>query len=85
MLTSDLLLTRSRGPYIEPRYIDVEEQQYIDLAEALIAIYTEHQGFTRNELQRALELHEGYRTDYRIQRGLSKLLYDDHCEFHITS
>ena len=35
MLTSDLLLTRSRGPYIEPRYIDAADQKFIDLAQAL--------------------------------------------------
>ena len=52
MLTSDLLLTRSRGPYIEPRYVDVEDPALIDLAQALIDIHAEHQGKTRRELQR---------------------------------
>ena len=37
MLTSDLLLTRSRGPYIEPRYVDAAAQQFI-------ALYAEHAG-----------------------------------------
>ena len=36
MLTSDLLLTRSRGPYIEPRYVDATDDQYLDLTQALI-------------------------------------------------
>ena len=85
MLTSDLLLTRSRGPYIEPLYIDAEEQKFIDLAQSLIDIYRQHEGKPRSQLQRALDLNEGDRTDYRIQRGLAKLLYDDCCEFHIDS
>ena len=85
MLTSDLLLTRSRGPYIEPRYVAVEDPALIDLAQALIDIHAEHQGKTRRELQRALDLLAGDRTDYRIQRGLAKLLGDHYCEFHIDS
>ncbi len=85
MLTSDLLLTRSRGPYIEPRYVDAADQQCIDLAQSLIDLYAEHAGKPCGELQKALDIHEGDRTDYRIQRGLNKLLYDDYCEFHINS
>ena len=85
MLTSDLLLTRSRGPYIEPRYVAVEDPALIDLAQALIDIHAEHQGKTRRELQRALDLLAGDRTDYRIQRGLAKLLCDHYCEFQVAS
>ena len=85
MLTSDLLLTRSRGPYIEPRYVAVEDPAFIDLAQALIEIHVEHQGKTRRELQHALHLLAGDRTDYRIQRGLAKLLCDHYCEFHVAS
>ena len=85
MLTSDLLLTRSRGPYIEPRYVAIEDPALIDLAQALIDTHAEHQGKTRRELQRALDLLAGDRTDYRIQRGLAKLLGDHYCEFHIDS
>lgn len=85
MLTSDLLLTRSRGPYIEPRYVAVEDPAFIDLAQALIEVHVEHQGKTRRELQQALDLLAGDRTDYRIQRGLAKLLCDHYCEFHVAS
>lgn len=85
MLTSDLLLTRSRGPYIEPRYVHVEDPALIDLAQALIEIHVEHQGKTRRELQQALDLLAGDRTDYRIQRGLAKLLCDHYCEFQVAS
>lgn len=85
MLTSDLLLTRSRGPYIQPRYIDVTDPKYIDLAQTLIRIFSDHEGQTRKALKDALDRYAGDRTDYRIQRGLAKLLFDDHCEFRIVS
>ncbi len=52
MLTSDLLLTRSSGPYIEPRYVDAADQQFIDLAQSLIDLYAEHPGKPRSELQK---------------------------------
>ena len=85
MLTTDLLLTRSKGPYIEPRYIDVASPKYQQLAQDLIDIFARHQGRTRKALKAALDQYAGDRTDYRIQRGLAKLLFDDRCEFHITS
>ncbi len=81
MLTSDLLLTRSEGPYIFPRYIKVDAPRYIRLAEDLINIFVQHQGKTRRELTAALDRYAEDSTDYRIQRGLAKLLADDRCEF----
>jgi predicted nuclease of restriction endonuclease-like RecB superfamily len=51
------------------------------MTEELIEIYTEHQGKTRRELTDALNRYAEDSTDYRIQRGLAKLLSDDRCEF----
>ena len=81
MLTSDLLQTRNHGPYIYPRYIKTEAPRAQALAEQLIAIFGEHQGKTRRELSDALNQYAQDSTDYRIQRGLAKLLRDDRCEF----
>lgn len=81
MLTSDLLQTRSEGPYLYPRYIKVDAARFITMAEQLTAIYADHQGKTRRELNDALERYAEDSTDYRIQRGLAKLLSDDRCEF----
>ncbi len=81
MLTSDLLQTRSQGPYIYPRYIKTEAPRFRTLAEQLIAIFHDHQGKTRRELTDALNQYAQDSTDYRIQRGLAKLLRDDRCEF----
>lgn len=85
MLTSDLLLTRSRGPYIAPRYIDVDSPRYLALVEDLIGIFDGHRGKTRGELLAALDEYASDTTDYRIQRGLAKLLMDDRCEFELVS
>ena len=81
MLTSDLLQTRNQGPYIYPRYIKTEAPRFRALAEQLIAIFGDHQGKTRRELSDALNQYAQDSTDYRIQRGLAKLLRDDRCEF----
>lgn len=81
MLTSDLLQTRNHGPYIYPRYIKTEVPRFRGLAEQLIAIFGDHQGKTRRELSDALNQYAQDSTDYRIQRGLAKLLRDDRCEF----
>lgn len=81
MLTSDLLLTRNEGPYLYPRYIDIETPRFVRMAEELIEIFVEHEGKTRRELTDALNRYAEDSTDYRIQRGLAKLLSDDRCEF----
>lgn len=81
MLTADLLLTRSEGPYLYPRYIKVDAPRFVRMAEELIAIYASSQGKTRRELNDELNRYAEDSTDYRIQRGLAKLLSDDCCEF----
>lgn len=85
MLTSDLLLVRRRGPYIEPRYVDATAPGIIALAQEMIAIFADHQGKSRGELHGALDMRAAESTDYRIQRGLAKLLEDNRCEFRIDS
>jgi hypothetical protein len=85
MLTSDLLLVRRRGPYLKPRYVDTTAPNIITLAEELIWIFEDHQGKSRGELRTALDSRAAESTDYRVQRGLCKLLEGDRCEFRIDS
>jgi len=85
MLTSDLLLARMRGPYIEPRYVDATADRMVDLAQDIIGIFEAHRGKTRGDLYAALDARAGEATDYRVQRGLAKLIEDDRCEFRIAS
>jgi predicted nuclease of restriction endonuclease-like RecB superfamily len=76
MLTADLALSWQRGAHIKPRYIDAEDADWLDAASALIELFREHQGCTRAELEAALEEYVGAGTDYKILRGLIKLLLD---------
>lgn len=84
MLTSDLALSWQRGNKIAPRYIDAANANHLRTAEDLIFIFSQHQDKSRAELERALDKYVGVGTDYRILRGLIKLL-DDRCEFETVS
>jgi predicted nuclease of restriction endonuclease-like RecB superfamily len=76
MLTADLALSWQRGEQIKPRYINTEDADWLDAAAALIELFREHHGCTRAELEAALEEYVGTGTDYKILRGLIKLLLD---------
>ncbi|HYG12238.1 MAG TPA: DUF790 family protein [Pyrinomonadaceae bacterium] len=76
MLTSDLALSWQRGNQIRPRYIETEDEGWLAAASALIELFREHHGCTRAELDGALEDYVGTGTDYKILRGLIKLLLD---------
>jgi uncharacterized protein len=83
MLTADLIRTWKKGPYTGPKYINADDEVYLALAQKLIALFVEHKGFTRGELQEALKNHLADSPDYLIHRGLSKLLLD-RAEFTIA-
>jgi predicted nuclease of restriction endonuclease-like RecB superfamily len=76
MLTADLALSWQRGAQIKPRYINAEDEGWLEAATTLIELFREHQGCTRAELEAALEEYVGAGTDYKILRGLIKLLLD---------
>src|SRR5205085_6722528 len=84
MLTTDLAMNRVRAGRIEPRTINPADKNYLEMASDLIAIFAEHAGERRAELDRELDEYVGNDTDYRILRGLIKLLVDE-CEFETAS
>lgn len=84
MLTSDLALSWRRGDKINPRYIKTDDANYLQDAEGLIAIFNENEGRTRAELNAELNEYVGFGTNYKIMRGLIKLL-TDRCEFETKS
>ncbi|HKS30735.1 MAG TPA: DUF790 family protein [Pyrinomonadaceae bacterium] len=84
MLTADLAQSWQRGGRCGPRYIDRRDEDYLRDADALIRIFSEHEGRPRRELAHALEEYVGTGTDYKILRGLIKLLMD-RCEFETHS
>src|SRR4030042_2334169 len=83
MLTADLIRIWKRGPYIGPKCIKTNDDTYLTLAQHLLDLFVKHKGFTRGELQQALQNHLADSPDYLIHRGLSKLLMD-RAEFTIS-
>ncbi|HKY04421.1 MAG TPA: DUF790 family protein [Blastocatellia bacterium] len=84
MLTADLALNRVRGDRVEPRYIDPANSAYLKVSGDLIKIVSEHRGRKRAELDRALGEFVGAGTNYKVMRGLIKLLTDE-CRFETAS
>src|SRR5947209_5708617 len=84
MLTADLALSWQRGEQIKPRYVDADDGEYLRAAEDLIALFAEHEGRRRAALGESLQDYVGTGTDYKILRGLIKLL-TDRCEFETSA
>jgi len=83
MLTADLAMSWQRGQRTGPRYIDAEDPGYLQVAEDLSRLVREHEGRRRAELEHALAEYVGVGTDYKILRGLIKLLLD-RCMFEVS-
>jgi predicted nuclease of restriction endonuclease-like RecB superfamily len=84
MLTSDLAVSFRRGDKIFPFLIDTGNAGYLRDAADLIEIFEAFAGETRGALERELEEFIGTGTDYKIMRGLIKLL-NDRCEFETSA
>jgi len=84
MLTSELIRSHCRGTEIYPSYIKLNEK-YLEIAKELIDIYNRFQGNRRGELEETIKNYIGAGTDYKIKRGLSRLLETERSEFNITS
>ncbi len=76
MLTSDLAINFKRGGKIYPRLIPTDDKSYLEDAANLIEIFDSSQNQARHALEHELEEYVGTGTDYRILRGLIKLLGD---------
>jgi uncharacterized protein len=84
MLTADLAQSWQRGDRIGPRLIDTNDQDYLSDAATLIRLFQSFDARTRAELDEALAEYVGVSTDYRVQRGLIKLLMD-RCTFETVA
>jgi hypothetical protein len=80
MLTADLAMSYRRGNRITPRYLQSDDPRHLQTAADLALIVEQHRGRRRVELERALDEYIGVGTDYKVLRGLIKLL-TDRCEF----
>ena len=84
MLTGDLVRYHVVDDEVQPRYIlRRRAEKYLDVCSQLIYIFKKHKGKTRGDLITALEEFEGKRTDFKILRGLAKLL-EEKAEFSPT-
>lgn len=84
MLTADLSINYKRKDKVFPYHVKTDNADYLRDAQNLIDIFQEFIGKTRGELERELEEFIGTGTDYKILRGLIKLLMD-RCEFETSS
>lgn len=80
MLTADLAMSWRRGATIRPRQLAPRDAKYLRVAADLIDLFGAHAGRERRELDEALGEYVGTGTDYRVLRGLIKLL-TDRCRF----
>ena len=84
MLTADLAISWQRGERVKPLHVDTEDAKYLQVAEDLIAVFEQHEGAARAELERSVQEYVGTGTDYKILRGMIKLL-TDRCEFETVA
>jgi uncharacterized protein len=84
MLTADLALSWQRGEKIRPHHVDAGDEEYLCACGDLVALFEAHEGRVRASLEESLQEYVGTGTDYRILRGLIKLL-TDRCEFETDS
>ena len=84
MLPLDLLRYRIKADDICARYVNPKNRKYRAIARDLIEIYGAHFNKTKGALASALADYEAADTNYRVTRGLSKLL-EDRSEFTIRS
>jgi predicted nuclease of restriction endonuclease-like RecB superfamily len=84
MLTSDLAVSFRRGDKIYPFLIRTNNAGIQRDAANLVEIFEAFIGETRGALERELEEFIGTGTDYKIMRGLIKLLMD-RCEFETSA
>src|SRR5215207_915125 len=84
MLTAELALSWQRGEQVKPRYVEPDDEEYVRAAGELVAIFESHEGRTRASLEESLQEYVGTGTDYKILRGMIKLL-TDRCEFETAS
>ncbi|HEY9284880.1 MAG TPA: DUF790 family protein [Pyrinomonadaceae bacterium] len=76
MLTADLALSYRRGEEIRPRQLNAADPRWLREAETLVRIFREHVNRPRGRLDAALDEYVGAGTNYRVVRGLVKLLLD---------
>ncbi|HIA02845.1 MAG TPA: DUF790 family protein [Myxococcales bacterium] len=76
MLTRDLLRVDVRGKLAVPRWLKPNEERDLKRARELIELIESHVGHSRGQLNDALTISTGQGRDFKVKRGLAKLLID---------
>ena len=76
MLTNDLERVSIKGAEIRPRYVSVASKLQRERADTLLQVFRDHVGKTRGALNEAIADLVAERTDFKLQKGLAKLLLD---------
>ncbi|MBI2844038.1 MAG: DUF790 family protein [Armatimonadetes bacterium] len=80
MLTLDLLRAKIVGDEIRPVYLTISGgKKYLMAAETILKIHRQHVGSALGELNSALGQFTGGSADYKVYRGLAKVL-EEFCE-----
>lgn len=83
MLTTDMVRVRRRGEELVLAELKpAQRRRMLRVAERYVACVAEHRGRRRGELDAALDRVEHAQTDYKLVKGLRKLLLD-RCTFEV--
>jgi predicted nuclease of restriction endonuclease-like RecB superfamily len=84
MLTGKMVSVRYARDRIIPRYIDVSDPGWCEVAERLLTLFRGQEGRTRGELAEEQSELFGDDPSQLVHQGLAKLL-EDRCEFEVVS
>src|SRR6185437_11015971 len=84
MLTGKMVAVRYARDRIIPRYLDVSDPAWGEVAERLLALFRSQEGRTRGELEEDQSELFGDDPSQLVHQGLAKLL-EDRCEFEVVS
>jgi uncharacterized protein len=84
MLTGKMVAIRYARDRIIPRYLDVSDPAWGEVAERLLALFRSQEGRTRGELEEDQSELFGDDPSQLVHQGLAKLL-EDRCEFEVVS
>jgi predicted nuclease of restriction endonuclease-like RecB superfamily len=84
MLTGKMVAVRYARDRIIPRYLEVQNPDWLEVAERLLALFHGQEGRTRGELEEEQAELFGDDPGQIVHQGLAKLL-EDRCEFEIAS
>lgn len=84
MLTGKMVSVRYARDRIVPRYLDVNDTTWIEVAERLLSLFRGREGRTRGEFEEEQSELFGDDPSQIVHQGLAKLL-EDRCEFETVS